>query len=63
MARIIKSKIEFEFDVELANEGLETPMTDDELIEYATRTFAEDVYSMSLHNELHGAIRTTITEG
>lgn len=60
MTRIIKSKIEFEFDVELANEGLETPMTDDELIEYATRTFAEDVYSMSLHNELHGAIRTTI---
>jgi hypothetical protein len=63
MTRTIKSKIEFEFDVELANEGLDTPMTDDELIEYATRTFAEDVYSMSLHNELQSAIRTTIVEG
>ena len=60
MARTIKSKIEFEFDVDLANEGLDTPMTDDELIEYATRTFAEDVYTMSLHNELHGAVRVEI---
>ena len=33
MARIIKSKIEFEFDADLANEGLDTPMTDDELID------------------------------
>jgi len=63
MARIVKSKIEFEFDVDLANEGLDTPMTDEELIEYATRTFAEDVYTMSLHNELYGAVRTTIEEG
>ena len=63
MARIIKSKIEFEFDVNIANEGLDIPMTDDELIEYATRTFAEDVYAMSLHNELHGAVRTVIVEG
>jgi len=47
----------------VANEGLDTPMTDDELIEYATRTFAEDVYAMSLHNELHGAIRTVIVKG
>lgn len=62
MARII-SKIEFEFDSDLANEGLDTPMTNEELIEYATRTFVEDIYSMSLHNELYGAVRTTIVEG
>jgi len=62
MTRMIKSKIEFDFDVDLANEGLDTPMTDEELIEYATRTFAEDIYTMSLHNELYGAVRTVIVE-
>ncbi len=60
MTRTLKSKIEFEFDVELANENLDTPMTDSELIDYATRTFVDDIYTMALHNELHGAVRTTI---
>jgi hypothetical protein len=60
--RVVVATISFEFDEENANEGLDVPLTDLELIAYATSSFVEDVYTMSLHNELHGAVRVTIEE-
>lgn len=60
MGRIVSAKIEFEFDENVVNENLDSPMTDEELIQYAIDSFVDDVYSMSLHNELHGAVRVEL---
>lgn len=57
MGRVVSAKIEFTFDEDLANEGLDSPMSDSEMLQYALDNFVDDVYSMVKHNELHGAVR------
>jgi hypothetical protein len=66
MGRRVIAKIEFSFDEDVINDGVEdaTPMTDEELHAYAVDTFVEDVYSFVKYNELASAVRTEIqTEG
>lgn len=63
MGRIVSAKIEFEFDEDVANENLDSPMTEDELIDYAIDNFIDDVYSMVKYNELRGAVRAEIKKG
>lgn len=63
MGRIVSAKIEFEFDEDVANENLDSPMTEVELVEYAIDNFIDDVYSMVKYNELRGAVRAEIKKG
>ncbi len=63
MGRMITAKIEFEFDEDVMNENLDSPMTDEDLIQYAIDNFVDDVYSMVKYNELHGAVRAEIKKG
>lgn len=64
MGRRVIAKIEFSFDEDVINDGVEdaTPMTDEELHAYAVETFIEDVYSFVKYNELASAIRTEIQD-
>lgn len=57
VGRKVIAKIEFEFDEDLANEGLDTPMTDEELESHAIDNFVDDMYTMMKYNELHEAVR------
>lgn len=63
MGRKVIAKIQFEFDEDLANEGLDTPMTDEELVSHAIDNYVDDVYSMVKYNELHEAVRVEIVKG
>lgn len=62
MRRTISAKIEFLFDEDLINEGLDEKLTDEELISHCLDTFLDDVYSMVKFNELHEAVRVKIEE-
>jgi hypothetical protein len=57
MSRVVSTKIEFEFDEALANEGRDTPMTDEEMTDYAISCFVDDIYNMVKYNELQDAVR------
>lgn len=60
VGRKIIAKIEFEFDEDLVNEGLDTRMTDEELVDHAIDNFVDDAYTMMKYNELHEAVRVEI---
>lgn len=64
MGRRVTAKIEFSFDEDVINDGVEdaTPMTDDELHAYAVETFVEDIYNFVKYNEVASAVRTEIVE-
>lgn len=57
MSRVISTKIEFEFDEALVNEDRDTPMTDEEMTDYAISCFVDDIYNMVKYNEVHNAVR------
>ena len=63
MTKVVKVGIEFEFDEDSANEGLDEPMSESDLIDYAIRTYVEDISTMYLHNELHSAVRVVVVGG
>jgi len=63
MGRKIVAKIQFEFDEDLVNENLDTPMTDEELVDHAIDNFLDDAYTMMKYNELHKAVRVEIVKG
>lgn len=54
---IIKAKIEFEFDSNDIDISFDTIP---ELENYVIKTMAEDIYSMTIHNEIAEAIRVEI---
>lgn len=60
VGRKVVAKIEFEFDEDLVNEGLDTRMTDEELVDHAIDNFVDDAYTMMKYNELHEAVRVEI---
>lgn len=64
MGRRVTAKIEFSFDEDVINDGVEdaTPMTDEELHAYAVETFVEDIYNFVKYNEVASAVRTEITD-
>jgi hypothetical protein len=71
MGRIIRTRIEFEFDEDVMNEGLEdgavipeNTMSDDELLQHAAERFVDDIYQMVKYNELYEVAlsRTTFVD-
>jgi predicted secreted protein len=57
MGRIISAKIEFQFDEDFVNDGLDEPMSERDLVKYATDTFIEDIHNFVKYNELHTAVK------
>ncbi len=53
MSRVVSTKIEFEFDEALANEGRDTPMTDEEMTDYAISCFIEVSTAVALFSSTY----------
>jgi len=73
MGRIVKAKIEFTYDEdsimefsvskrEFDNGELADPMTEQELIDYATSSFLEDIHNLVKYNEVVDATRVEIIQ-
>jgi hypothetical protein len=72
MGRTVRTRIEFEFDEDVMNEGLEDgavnremKMSDEELLQHAAERFVDDIYQMVKYNELYEVAlsRTTFVDG
>lgn len=59
----IYAGIAFEFDSDVINADREEPMSEEELLAYATECFVDDIYSMVKYGELYDAVRITTEKG
>lgn len=70
MGRVIRTRIEFEFDEDVMNEEAEdgsvreNTMSDEELLQHAAERFVDDIYQMVKYNELYQVAleRTTFVD-
>lgn len=59
MGRVIRTRIEFEFDEDVMNEGVEdgavreNTMSDEELLQHAAELFVDDIFQLVKYNELY----------
>ena len=60
--QVVKAHITFEFDSEFVNDGLEKPMTERELADYARETFIEDIYQLVKYGEVGNAVKVEFVE-